>query len=236
MSSAHNHEDYRMSFVRTDSSGGARDHDEAQRPKKRNIDDFLASPSDPPLPSNYNAPAAAGDQVHSSYKSRMQEPGQNDSKNVQSTAHHRKAGLTGSHDSTVSTGDDLIEVEHEELKSSRKTSASNEETAIVDDSCLQDEKRIGSNVEMSKKDVLSQWAMKYLEDPGLPYGPIFPYWKDQPDDLEAFHETQKVACQRVKGVAKRGGNSMDLAYVNSSFSKGQPSPTASKFEFKLDAG
>ena len=53
--------------------------------------------------------------------------------------------------------------------------------------------------------------MEYFEDPGLRNGPIFPYWKDQPEDLEAFHEIQERACQKVKQVVDEEGDSVDLS-------------------------
>ncbi|KAL8794919.1 MAG: hypothetical protein Q9195_002501 [Heterodermia aff. obscurata] len=127
------------------------------------------------------------------HKRRRQAPPPNDHESMLSIAGYQRTGTSRA----VSTGGDVIEKEYNKLKSCRKP-ASSEATVTVEESCLQDDTRIDGDIERSKEDVLSQWAMKYLEDPGLRSGPLFPYWKDQPDDLEAFHKTQRLAGQRIK--------------------------------------
>lgn len=53
--------------------------------------------------------------------------------------------------------------------------------------------------------------MQAVEDPGDFEGPIFPYWRRQPENLKEHHTLQKAALRKVMNCVERGEEGLDLS-------------------------
>ena len=66
-------------------------------------------------------------------------------------------------------------------------------------------------LEAYSEDQLFKKAMHTLEDPGDFQGPVFPYWDEQPANLEQFHFYQKYAHDKVLDCVDLGTQFLDLS-------------------------
>lgn len=58
---------------------------------------------------------------------------------------------------------------------------------------------------------LADLASKYVEDPGVYEGPVWPFWQPQPKDLDRYHALQRRAAAKVGAAFDSSSNSIDLS-------------------------
>ncbi len=66
-------------------------------------------------------------------------------------------------------------------------------------------------LEEYSEDQLYEKAMQTMEDPGDCKGPVFPYWDEQPTNLEQFHSNQRYAHSKVLECVELGTQVLDLS-------------------------
>ena len=58
---------------------------------------------------------------------------------------------------------------------------------------------------------LAELASRYVEDPGVYEGPVWPFWQPQPKDLDRYHALQRRAAAKVGAAFDSSSNSIDLS-------------------------
>ncbi|KAL8829773.1 MAG: hypothetical protein Q9191_001821 [Dirinaria sp. TL-2023a] len=184
--------------------------------RKRDIDEFVADSSDPPIFSSDDSPATVENyiQPNSNLKRQRRGPWYNHSgKGVSLEQHYRperrrRGPFRRDLDSGVWMGSDETEEMDEEPRQEKGLSNGEYNAASGCLSPMSIPPREGK--EHGETSLLKR-AAQYFEDPGLQHGPIFPYWQQQPQDLEAFHRAQKRALILTETYADSSQRVLDLS-------------------------
>lgn len=186
--------------------------------KKRDISEFFADSSDPPMFSSDDQPATVENYAQPRSKRMRRGPwfdddiGEQQPKENEVQKRRRRGPLRRLLDSGVWMGsDESQEAEEEEwIMKDIDDYLSDRASSPIDRSFT----ALSKPEAETDETLLSRLASEYLEDPGFRSGPIFPYWQVQPDDLEAFHKAQMEAYSRVEGHADSTQYCLDLSNLN----------------------
>ncbi|KAL8896838.1 MAG: hypothetical protein Q9207_007512 [Kuettlingeria erythrocarpa] len=65
----------------------------------------------------------------------------------------------------------------------------------------------------SDEESLLDLALRTFEEPHAFNGPVFPYWEDQPPDLESFWQLQEEMHKKVEDCMNNGADTIDLSHA-----------------------
>lgn len=187
--------------------------------RKRDIDEFVADSSDPPIFSSDDSPATVENytQPNSNFKRQRSGPWYNhNGKGVSLELHHRPERYRrGSFRRDLDSGVWMRSDETEEIdeKLCEEKGLSNQEYSAAF-GCLSSMSTPPKEGQEHGGTSLFKMAAQYFEDPGLRHGPIFPYWQEQPQDLEAFHRAQSRALAITETYADSTQRICDLSGLN----------------------
>ena len=187
--------------------------------RKRDVDEFIADSSDPPIFSSDDSPATVENyaQPNSNFKRQRSGPWYDHSgkgnplEQPHSPERSRRRPFRRDLDSGVWMGSDETE-EIDEQPRQEKERLNDEVNVAID--CLSSTPVLPQEEKESGESFLFKMAAQYFEDPGLQRGPIFPYWQEQPHNLEVFHRTQRAALALAERYADSSQSILDLSGLN----------------------
>lgn len=161
-------EEYHLPSWRNVSGQAVLNHDNIDPSKKRDLDDFLATSSDPPLFSSDDVPSAAENYIVPRLKRQRKGPWWSRSQAIQSSHRRKRGGFTRNIDSAVWMGSDATE---EESFDSEGTPTDIEQEMVDTVMPMEEESAAFHRSEPSREDGCFELAMKYIEV-GAPDPPL----------------------------------------------------------------
>ena len=157
-----NFEEYHLPPWRNVDNQAMHNHGNVDRSKKRDLDDFLATSSDPPLFSSDDVPSAAENYTQPRSKRQRKGPWWSGSQENQPSHRRKRGGYTRNIDSAVWMGSDATE---ESVDSQgTPTEAHNCEQEVVDTAMpMKDESVASHRSDPSQGDECFELAMKFME-------------------------------------------------------------------------
>ena len=193
---------------------------------KRSYDDFIVPSSDPPLfssdgldPSldNYTTPRRKRQHVGAWYDDIHDDT--EESFQVISSTVRTRARERGPFRRNFDSGICLPSDDSTESMTDQKTDPKDDESLLPtpDGGQEQDPNQAvfegGSESSEKPHQSLYQLAMSTWagEDPMAKDGPLFPYWQEQPQDLQQFHEVEATAEEKITLCVEDGHETVDLS-------------------------
>ena len=202
--------------------------------KKRNHNECLASSSDAPLFSSDDLFSTSADDYGVQRRKRQYQRSwfepedplrlfkssnpyvlKEGNDRLQAKAPTTQRPFTRGFDSGLWMGsDDSEEMEVGPVKNMLKSTQDNASLGSVDFEDTDLTNDVAPSIQTTKEERLTNLihkAMQNIEDPDDFYGPVFPYWQKQPENLESFHSKQKMASQNVLEIVDRGCEDVNLS-------------------------
>ena len=155
--------EYHLPSWRNISDQAVQNHDNIDRSKKRDLDDFLATSSDPPLFSSDDVPSAAENYIQPRTKRQRKGPWWSRSQAIPSSHRRKRGGFTRNIDSAVWMGSDATEEESVDSDNTLTEGVICQQEMIDTRTPMEDEIAASDRSEPSKEHECFELAMKYIE-------------------------------------------------------------------------
>ena len=158
-----NVEEYHLPSWRNLNDQAMQNHDNVDRSKKRDLDDFLATSSDPPLFSSDDVPSAAENYTQPRSKRQRKGPWWSGPQAIQSSRRRKRGGFTRNIDSAVWMGSDATEEGSIDSEGTPTEVVSCEQKVAYAAMPMEGESAASHRSEPSQKNECFDLAMKYME-------------------------------------------------------------------------